>query len=237
MHLHVIEGRTETIHASGPRLDRRFVAALDRRANANTRGRQQRALSRARRCVLVCLLGVAVVALATAGALAAAGHKHASAQKSTTAEGKNPKHGAAPDKERRAAQRRGGAHGVVERIPLPRERPPTDHPAATEPAAKALPPDLDAAKQAIGLVRKGQISEATALATSIGDPVAQKLVEWALLRSESGVGFERYAAFIRANPHWPSIPLLRRRAVARLWQERRDTATVRRFLDGEPTSA
>jgi len=86
-------------------------------------------------------------------------------------------------------------------------------------------------------VRKGKSSEATALATSIGDPVAQKLVEWALLRSESGAGFERYAAFIRANPHWPSIPLLRRRAEARLWQERRDAATVRRFLDGEPTSA
>jgi soluble lytic murein transglycosylase len=178
-----------------------------------------------------------VVALATAGALAAAGRKHVSTHKSTTAEGKNPKHGSAPDKERRAAQRRGGAHGVVERIPLPRERPTTDPPAATEPAVKALPPDLDAAKQAIGLVRKGKSSEATALATSIGDPVAQKLVEWALLRSESGAGFERYAVFIRANPHWPSIPLLRRRAEARLWQERRDAATVRRFLDGEPTSA
>jgi soluble lytic murein transglycosylase len=178
-----------------------------------------------------------VVALATAGALAAAAHKHVSAHKSATAKEKNPKQGSAPDKERRAAQRRGGAHGVVERIPLPRERPTTDPPAATEPAVKALPPDLDAAKQAIGLVRKGKSSEATALATSIGDPVAQKLVEWALLRSESGAGFERYAAFIRANPHWPSIPLLRRRAEARLWQERRDAATVRRFLDGEPTSA
>jgi len=178
---------------------------------------------------------VAVVALGTAGALAAAGRKHVSTYKSTTAGGKNP--GSAPDKERRAAQRRGGARGVVERVPLPRERPTTDPPAATEPAVKALPPDLDAAKQAIGLVRKGKSSEASALATSIGDPVAQKLVEWALLRSESGAGFERYAAFIRANPHWPSIPLLRRRAEARLWQERRDAATVRRFLDGEPTSA
>jgi soluble lytic murein transglycosylase len=160
-----------------------------------------------------------------------------SAHKSTTAEGKNPKHRSAPDKERKAAQRRGGAQAVAGRIPLPRERPPTERPAATEPAVKALPPDLDAAKQAIGLVRKGKSSEATALATSIGDPVAQKLAEWALLRSESGVGFERYAAFIRANPHWPSIPLLRRRAEARLWQERRDAATVRRFLGGELTSA
>jgi soluble lytic murein transglycosylase len=178
-----------------------------------------------------------VIALGTAGALAAAGHKHASEHNRTTAQGKNPKHGSAPDKKRRAAQQRGGAHGVVERIPLPRERPPTERSAATEPAVKALPPDLEAAKQAIGLVRKGKSSEATALATSIGDPVAQKLVDWALLRSESGAGFERYAAFIRANPHWPSIPLLRRRAEARLWLERRDAASVRRFLDGEPTTA
>ena len=178
-----------------------------------------------------------MVALDTAGAIAAAGYKHVSAHKSATAQGKNPKHGSAPDKKRRAAQQRGGAHGVAERIPLPRERPPTERSAATEPAVKALPPDLDAARQAIGLVRKGKSSEATALATSIGDPVAQKLVEWALLRSESGAGFERYAAFIRANPHWPSIPLLRRRAEARLWLERRDAASVRRFLDGEPTSA
>jgi soluble lytic murein transglycosylase len=186
---------------------------------------------------MVWLLGAAVIALGPAGALAAAGHKHVSAHKSKTTEGKNPKRGSGLDKERKAAQRRGGAQAVVERIPLPRERPPTERPAANEPAVKALPPDLDAAKQAIGLVRKGKSSEATALATSIGDPVAQKLVEWALLRSESGAGFERYAAFIHANPHWPSIPLLRRRAEARLWQERRDAAAVRRFLDGEPTSA
>ena len=68
--------------------------------------------------------------------------------------------------------------------------------------------------------------------------MAAKLVEWALLRhSDSEAGFDRYAAFIRANPDWPSIPLLRRRAEARLWQERRDGATVRRFVGEEPTSA
>ena len=101
----------------------------------------------------------------------------------------------------------------------------------------ALPPDLAAAKQAIGLVRQRKSSEATALAASIGDPVAQKLVEWALLRSESGAGFERYAAFVRANPHWPSIPLLRRRAEARLWEQRSDAATVRSFTAERPVTA
>src|SRR5262245_22758721 len=234
---HVVVGRTEIISTSGRSLDRRFVGALDRRVNADAREQERRAPSRARRWVLLWLLGVAVIALGTAGALAAAGKKHVSAHKSTKAEGKNAKHRSAPDKARRTTQRRGGAQAVVERIPLPRERPPTDRPAATGPAVAPLPPEFDAAKQAIGLLRKGKSSEATALATSIGDPVVQKLVEWALLRSDSGARFERYAAFIRANPHWPSIPLLRRRAEARLWQDRRDAATVRSFLDGEPTSA
>jgi len=233
----VVVGRTEIISNLGPKLDRRFLeqwfaAALGRRANAHTGGQQRRA----RRCIFLWLLGAAVVALGPAAALAAAGKKHVSAHKSTKVEKKNPKHGSS-DKERKAAQRRDKAQAVVERIPLPRERPPTERSATTEAVVKSITPDFDAAKQAIGLVRKGKSSEATALARSIGDPVAQKLVEWALLRSESGAGFERYAAFIRANPHWPSIPLLRRRAEARLWQDRRDAATVRGFLDGAPTSA
>ena len=52
------------------------------------------------------------------------------------------------------------------------------------------------------------------------DPAAQKLVEWFILRhSETTANFSRYAAFIAANPEWPSAALLRRRAEARLWQD------------------
>jgi soluble lytic murein transglycosylase len=101
-----------------------------------------------------------------------------------------------------------------------------------------LSPDLAAVKQANELVRQGKAKEAAALAALIGDPVAAKLVEWALLRrSDSEAGFERYVAFMRANPDWPSMTLMRRRAEARLWQERRDGATVRRFVGNVPTSA
>jgi soluble lytic murein transglycosylase len=94
-------------------------------------------------------------------------------------------------------------------------------------------------KHAIELVRQHKQGEATELERSVQDPVAQKLIEWALLRhSDSQAGFERYATFIRANPGWPSIPLLRKRAEARLWQEGRGAGTVRRFFDeGQPTSA
>jgi len=105
------------------------------------------------------------------------------------------------------------------------------------PASADLPPDVAAAKQAIDLVRQHSPEEATRLAATIDDAGVRKLVEWVLLREpESTAGFDRYAAFIRANPEWPSMSLLRRRAEARLWQERRDAATVRGFTDGDPVS-
>jgi hypothetical protein len=86
----------------------------------------------------------------------------------------------------------------------------------------SLPLELSAVKQALERVRQRRPTEAAALAKSISDPVAQKLVEWALLRHpDSEARFERYVTFIRANPDWPSIPLLRRRAEMRLWQKPR----------------
>jgi soluble lytic murein transglycosylase len=104
--------------------------------------------------------------------------------------------------------------------------------------AAALPPDLAATKAAIELARQGKSGEATALAASAGNPLAPKIVEWALLRrADSDASLERYAAFIRANPDWPSIPLLRRRAEASLWKDRRDGAIVRSFVGDNPTTA
>jgi soluble lytic murein transglycosylase len=173
-----------------------------------------------------------VAALGTADAFAGSRLKHLPAHRSKVAEAKHHKHRSAPDAKPSAAARQSernrAAHMIVPSIPLPIARP----------AAASLPPDLAATMQAIELVRQGKPSDATLIETSIGDPVAQKLVEWTLLRNpESEVRFERYTAFIRANPNWPSIPLLRRRAEAKLWQDRRDTATVRRFFGEEqPTS-
>src|SRR5262249_23247201 len=47
------------------------------------------------------------------------------------------------------------------------------------------------------------------------DPVARKLVEWIILRSDrNGAGSARYATFIAANPSWPSLAMFRRRAEA-----------------------
>jgi soluble lytic murein transglycosylase len=100
-----------------------------------------------------------------------------------------------------------------------------------------MPPDLGAVRQAIELVKQHKLSDAAALAATFDDPVARKIVEWALLRDpDNPAGFDRYKNFIQANPDWPSMPLLRRRAEARLWQERRDAATVRRFVGAQPAS-
>jgi soluble lytic murein transglycosylase len=159
------------------------------------------------RRALVWLLASALAVIGTADALSAARHKHVSPHRKKAVEVEHHKH-------------------VIKQ------------PAAGDAAAAPLPPVLAAAKQAIELVRRGKAKDATALAASIGDPVAAKLVEWTLLRHFDGsAGFDRYVAFIRANPDWPSMPQLRRRAEARLWQERRDSATVRRFVGEEPTSA
>jgi len=137
------------------------------------------------------------------------------------------KHGSEPQAKRTE-------HTVGPRILLPSDQPAAGNAASAQP----LPPDLAAVKQAISLVRQHKLSDATTLAASIGDPIAQKLVEWLLLRDpDNTAGFDHYAAFIEANADWPSIALLRRRAEARLWQERRDAATVRRFLGEQPASA
>ena len=105
-------------------------------------------------------------------------------------------------------------------------------------ATPALTGDLALVKEAIDLARKARTDEATATRDKIADPAAQKLVEWFILRhSETTAGFSRYAAFIAANPEWPSAALLRRRAEARLWQERSDAAKVHGFTGDQPVSA
>jgi soluble lytic murein transglycosylase-like protein len=185
---------------------------------------------------LVWVLASAVAALGTEEAWPAAHHhhvlthlKHAQVHRGKAAEARHSRHGSKHSK-RYARLRQRKRHHVAT-ASLPSVFSPVARP------ADSLPPDLAAVKQALELVRQHKAREATALARSFGDPVAQKLVEWALLRhSEGEARFERYASFIRANPDWPSIPMLRHRAEVRL-QEPRYGASVRGFLGGQPTGA
>jgi soluble lytic murein transglycosylase len=119
--------------------------------------------------------------------------------------------------------------------------------APSAPTRAATPPmgldlsaaDLDTLKQAITLARNGKTGPATDLQKSLDDPLARKLIEWVLLRSDDNTGdYSRYAAFISANPSWPGIRPLRRRAEAMLWQEQDDPAFVRAvFAKDAPLSA
>jgi len=140
----------------------------------------------------------------------------------------------------------GDADAAPERskaVPVPRARPTM---AATEPAAAAVrhsvplaaattsstsSADLGAVKQALERIRRRAFADALEIEISIQDPVARKLVEWAFLRSDDGgADFDRYVAFIEANPGWPSVGMLRRRAEDALWHENPSPATVRGFF-------
>src|SRR5262245_44939779 len=99
----------------------------------------------------------------------------------------------------------------------------------------ASPADLAALKDAITAARKGKAAQASDLQQTISDPVARKLVEWAILRSDENesVSLSRYTAFINANPAWPAIGMLRRRAEGTLWSDRPDPSVVRAFFGKE----
>ena len=190
------------------------------------------------RRALVWLLASALAVLGTAEALSAGRHKSGSPDRKKTAEVEHHKSDSSHHKKDKKDKKAAEAERHKKAAAVEHHRHVIVQPATEDGAPAPLSPDLAATKQAIELVRQGKGKDAIALAASIGDPVAAKLVEWARLRhSDSEAGFDRYLAFIRANPDWPSMSLLRRRAEARLWQERRDGATVRRFVGDKPTSA
>ena len=191
------------------------------------------------RCLrsLSCLLTVTALALFATNATARTNPKQQHAKKTPekkthekklhAAKEARPHRNAAVEKRRHAKQADAKKKSKQAKdAPVPKE------------AAAPLTGDLALVKEAIDLARKAKTDEATATRDRITDPAAQKLVEWFILRhSDTTANFSRYAAFIAANPEWPSAALLRRRAEARLWQERSDAARVRGFMGEAPASA
>jgi soluble lytic murein transglycosylase len=108
--------------------------------------------------------------------------------------------------------------------------------ASTTSTSKA---DQNTLEQIIELTRGKRQQDATQLQASLGDPLARKLSEWIILRSEdNGAPSDRYQAFLTENPSWPSQTFFRRRAEAALWDDRRDDSTVVAFFGNEqPISA
>ena len=120
--------------------------------------------------------------------------------------------------------------------------PPARTPAATAAVAatsSTSQADTEALENVIELVRKHKPADATQAQAAISDPVAKKLAEWIILRSDdNGASVERYRAFIATNPSWPSQTFLRRRIEAALWDDHRDDATVWAWFANEsPLSA
>jgi soluble lytic murein transglycosylase len=128
-------------------------------------------------------------------------------------------------------------------LPPPRHSPAPSRrnsgPAATTTSTSTSDADRDALERAIEFARNGKTTDATQVKNSISDPVAQKVAEWMILRSDgNGASAERYRAFIAANPGWPSVNFLRRRGESALWDDNRDDNTVINWFAGEqPTSA
>lgn len=175
---------------------------------------------------LACVVAVAAMAFLPTELAAKSGQKSSAPKK--THEAKAGKHRHAS-----AGKARHGKHAEAKR----KSKKTVDEP-ADKPAPPPLTGDLAALKDAIDLARKGKTDDASAARDRIADPAGQKLADWFMLRhSESTANFKRYAVFLAANPDWPSSALLRRRAEARLWQEKADAATVHKFTMDRPTSA
>jgi len=120
---------------------------------------------------------------------------------------------------------------------MPARKPVT--PAAVAATASTSRADMDALENVIELVRKHKPDDATQAEATISDPVARKLAEWIVLRSDNNnATVERYRAFITANPSWPSQTFLRRRLEAALWDDHRDDQVVWSWFENEsPISA
>jgi soluble lytic murein transglycosylase len=121
--------------------------------------------------------------------------------------------------------------------PAPARKPPV--PAAVAATSSTPQADADTLESVIELIRKHKPADATQTAAAISDPLAKKLAEWIILRSDdNGASVERYRAFVAANPSWPSQTFLRRRLEAALWDDHRDDATVWAWFENEsPLSA
>jgi soluble lytic murein transglycosylase len=112
-------------------------------------------------------------------------------------------------------------------------------PAAVAATSSTPQADMDALENVIDLIRKHNPADATQAESAITDPVARKLAEWIILRSDdNGASVERYRAFISANPSWPSQTFLRRRLEAALWDDHREDDVVWSWFENEsPLSA
>lgn len=190
---------------------------------------------------LSCLLTVTALALFATDAPAKTNSKQQPAKKTQEAKKPHAARDARPHGNAAVEKRRPAKHADAKKKSKRAKDAPSTKESSKETSKQAAAPltgDLALVKEAIDLARKAKTDEATAIRDKIADPAAQKLVEWFILRhADTRASFNRYAAFIAANPEWPSALQLRRRAEARLWQDRADATRVRGLTGDAPVSA
>lgn len=108
------------------------------------------------------------------------------------------------------------------------------HPAAAEP----VPGDLAIARQALAAARKDRFDEALRLARQSKNPVLPRLVTWmAYVSGRSGAEFAQLTGFIRANPDWPMISNMTRRAEESITAATPNADVLAWFEHQAPTTA
>ena len=108
-------------------------------------------------------------------------------------------------------------------------------PLAQGPTPQTSEAEIALVKSAIAALRSGGVGKATPVQATISDPVARKLTEWIILRSDhNSASSRRYLAFIAENTSWPGAGLFRRRAEGKLWVENVKPDQVLSFFDGSP---
>ncbi|HXL48757.1 MAG TPA: lytic transglycosylase domain-containing protein [Xanthobacteraceae bacterium] len=168
---------------------------------------------------LACASALAITLAAEPAAARGAKGAHTTAKASGKAAKATGKKVAGKSKDKAAPEK-----SVVPQIPLAHGPPPQ-----TSAADTAL------VKSAIETLRHGGASKATEVAATISDPVARKLVEWIILRSDhSGADSKRFLGFIAGNPGWPNLGMFRKRAEAMLWVENIKPAQALSFFNGSP---
>ncbi|WP_024513676.1 transglycosylase SLT domain-containing protein [Bradyrhizobium sp. Tv2a-2] len=178
---------------------------------------------------LPCLFVLAVLASPSSDAIAASRHKPVSHEKKAEA-ARDARHEHSSSPKQEAGLKKGKKERIADKR---RKKDKSD-----EEDAPRFTGDLGVLKDVIDLSRQGKTSDATVAEKTIADPAARKLAEWFILRHpDSQAPFGRYASFIVDNSDWPGVTLMRRRAEARLWQEKADAATVHNFTSDRPFTA
>lgn len=110
--------------------------------------------------------------------------------------------------------------------------------ATLTPVRAQAPGDIAVVKKALALLKDGNFNGAIALTSNVSDPATSDLVTWLAIRlTPKDVGYDRTRDFIRKNPNWPSMTLLRRRAESLLLSEKRDAKEVLAYFgSGQPVS-